>query len=169
MLIFCLIIIFNRRNHRRSRSRNLHPRRRPITPIYFGRSIRFLASRWVLYTNKYTLYLRFVDHLWDKIVVVLLLEIVKRLLAGSFFLQFLYLHLVMVKLIVLRVAIFHNSIIIWVLMAGGVKSKANFYGMKPFGGPLFLFLLFYLPPFSVFGGSSLYLACSTQVLERRSS
>lgn len=75
----------------------------------------------------------------------------------------------MVKLIVLRVAIFHNSVIILVLIAGGVKSKANFSGMKPFGGPFFLLLLFYLPPFSVFGGSSLYLACFTQVLERKSS
>ncbi len=163
MLIFFLIIILNLRSHRRNHSRNLHPRQHPIALIYFRQSVHFLASRWVLYTNKYTLYLSLVNNLWNEIVIVLLLQIIKRFLAWGFFLQLLYLHLMMIELIVFRIAVFHNWVIISVLIAGGVKSKANFYGIKPLGGPFFLFLLFYLPPFSVFGGSSLYQVYFTQV------
>lgn len=71
-------------------------------------------------------------------MIVFLLQVVQSLLGGRLLLQLLYLHLVVVQLVRLRVAVLQDCLEGVLLMHGGEKSSANFYGRKPLGGADFL-------------------------------
>ena len=141
-------------HHIRNRSHLPHQHSK-TTMIYSIHLSHLLISQSTLHPKRFTLYLRLVNHLWNKIVIVFLLQIVKRFLWTSFFLQFLYFHLVVVQFAILRITVLHYFLKSSVLMHGGLKSIANFYGTNPFGGPDFIPFSFYFPP-PCFGFSSLY-------------
>jgi hypothetical protein len=90
------------------------------------------------------------------------LEIIQCLFRGCLLFELFDLHLMVVKLIAFWVAVFEYCLRWLVLMHGGLKSNANFYGRKPLGGADFLPLLesFFAAGFSF---SSLCYAKGTKV------
>ncbi len=115
-----------------------------------------------------TFYLLFVDDFGDEEVVVLFLEVVQSLFCCGLFLELLYLHLVVVKLVTLWIAILKNCLKTALLMHGGLKSNANLYGTNPLGGPdFFPFPPYFLP--TAFYFSSLLIILHTRALEMKSN
>lgn len=85
-----------------------------------------------------TFHLLFVNDFGYKEVIMLFLEIVQCLFRGGLLFELFNLHLMVVKLIGFWITVFENWLRWLVLMHGGLKSNANFYGRKPFGGADFL-------------------------------
>lgn len=97
------------RSHLRSQNQNRLPR--PHFKFEKGsrQPTHSLTFRSVLTNNySFTLNLPLVNHLGNKIMVVLLLQVVQRLVCCCLFLQLLYLHLVVEQLVRLRVAVLQD-------------------------------------------------------------